>query len=55
MREDLGHAVEEVGDDPVKHFDEKREFLKDTTMDVVGETRGIGSVHWNATASSPLR
>ncbi len=55
LREDLGHAVEEVGDDPVKHFDEEREFLKNAAVDVVGKSRSIGCVHCHSTALSTLR
>ena len=54
LGEDLGHAVEEVGDDPIEHFDEKREFLKYATVDVVGKARGIGCVYSQPTASSPF-
>lgn len=42
-----GHAVEEEGDGPVEHFDEERELLQDSRVNVPRKTarvRGLDAV-----------
>ena len=52
--DDFRHAVEEVGDDPVEHFDQEGKLLEDTAVKVVCKSRGIWSVQSEATESPPL-
>lgn len=52
---DLGHTVEEVSDDPVEHFDQEREFLQSTAVDVIGKSGRVWRVHRQPAASPPLR
>lgn len=40
--EDCGHAVEEVVEDPVEHFDEEGEFLEEAGVEMVLEAGGVG-------------
>lgn len=42
LRKYLRPAIEGIRDDPIKHLDEKGEFLQDSTMVMVCEARGIG-------------
>lgn len=54
-RYDLSHTVEEVRDDPVEHFDQERELLQDTAVDVVGKSGCVWRVHCHSAASPALR
>lgn len=50
----LCEAVEEVGNNPVEHFDQKGKFLEDAAVDVVGEAGGIRGICRHSTKSPPL-
>jgi hypothetical protein len=54
LRSNGGHAVESVINDPVKHFDQERKLLKEATVEVVLESRGVWSVYRRTTAPSGL-
>ena len=38
LGEDFRQAVEEIGDDPVKHFDEERKLLEYAAVEVICES-----------------
>ena len=52
LRKYFCQAVEEIGNYPVEHFNEKGEFLQDAAMDVVGKAGGVGGIYGQPTASS---
>lgn len=51
-RDYLGHAVKEVGDNPVEHLNEERKLLQYPAMYVIRETGGIGGVDTQGEAFS---
>lgn len=38
LADNLGHAVEQVGDDPVEHFHQEGKLLQDTAVNVIGKS-----------------
>lgn len=48
-------SVECIGYDPVEHLDQEREFLQDSAVVVIGESRGVWRVQRGSTTSPPLR
>lgn len=50
MGQGFGHAVKDIGDDPIKHLDQEGELLQDAAMDVVGETGRVGGIYDGPTA-----
>lgn len=38
LGQDFGHAVKDIGDDPIKHLDQEGKLLQDAAVEVVGET-----------------
>lgn len=54
--DNLGHAVEEVRYYPVEHLDEEWELLQQSAVQMVGESRRVGSAQsQTAPQISPLR
>lgn len=52
----LGHCIRDVVEGPVEHFHEEGILLQDSAVEMVGEARRIGHLHWHtATPFSLLR
>ena len=55
LRQNLGHAVEEICDDPVKHFNQEGKLLQDAAMQMVVELRGVWGMDDEPATSSTVR
>lgn len=48
LRRSFGDRVKQIIDDPVEHFDQKREFLQDSAVEVVCPARRIRGFNGDA-------
>lgn len=48
LRRRFGDRVKQIVDGPVEHFDQKREFLQDSAVDMVRPARGIRNFNGDA-------